>query len=65
MSKWVNIRCIGVKEVMVEIDDNETIDAAIKIASEEMFDYDDFTGNNVKESSVDSYKRNADEVFAV
>lgn len=63
MSKWVNVKCVSVKEVMVCIKDSEKENDAIEFASEEMSDYEEFTAETVPSEKVEQYKRHADEIF--
>ena len=65
MSKWVTVRCVSSKDVMVEIENFGDQDDALKVAQSMMNDYDDFEAEDVEEKDVETYKRHADEVFSL
>ena len=65
MSKWVMVKCTSIKEIMIEILDEESIEDAEDVASGEMHDYEDFNSYIVRSEHVDSHKRHADEVFEI
>ena len=65
MTKWVNVKCTAIKEIMVEVRDDESIEDAEKIAVGEMHDYDDFESYLVDSEHIESHKRHADEIFKI
>ena len=65
MSKWVTVRCVSSKDVMIEIENFGDQDDALQVAQSMMNDYDDFEAEDVKEKDIETYKRHADEVFSL
>ena len=66
MSKWVNVKCIAIKEVMVEIEDDKEHKAAVDIAANMLgCEYEKFESTDVPRLSVDKYKCHADAVFEI
>ena len=63
MSYWVNVKATSVKDVMVEIEDNEDEEAAIETAKIMMNDYESFESEIITSEFVGWYTRRADEVF--
>jgi len=65
MSKWVNVTVIAVKELMIEIEDSQTEDDAMRLACDEIPDGDEFGALDVESESIDAYKRHADLVISL
>lgn len=65
MSKWVIVKCISAKEVMVEVENNEGIKDALTIVKDMMPGYEDFKSVSVIPDYVETFKKQADEVFSL
>jgi hypothetical protein len=60
MSKWVEVTVKIINQYIVEIEDNQPIELAGEVISQELFDFDEIETSLINDSDIEAYKRIVD-----